>query len=137
MNNNTYFDMADEFESYFPSLSSLAVDWYPSGRNEITVKLNDNRKLAYNSITKSIRYILKYDEDEFISEEAWCKEFGRRLHKKVTERGITYKELSELTNISAVTLSKYAQGKAVPSAYKIKQIANVLECSQSELIDVE
>lgn len=124
------------FENRYQHLVDRMVDWYPSGRNEFTVVLNDGTEVVYNYVDDKTRrsYIPKYDNSE-VSEESWSKEFGIRLYKIMNERGISQNELSEMTGISKVSLSKYMNGKAIPSAYNARRIARALDCSMYELYE--
>ena len=131
----TYEKILEEFcitHSYF---AAKIVDWYPSGRMEITVMLMDGTKLTYDYLDKTIRFLNNFEDNELLSEENWMREFSFRLAKKMRQKRITQEELSETTGLSKPTISKYVNGRSIPNAYIARKIALVLECSVSELID--
>ena len=131
----------EDFKRDFPSTASKSVGYYLSGQYEITVDLLDGGRITYNSITRSIRAIVRVAdanaEDAFPTEENWKREFSTKLTKKMKEVGMTGRTLSELTGISSIMISKYMNGKSVPSPYTIVKIARVLGCSISELVDFD
>lgn len=127
----------DNFEQHYPELSDRMVDWYPSGQMEITVKLDDGSILKYDWMGATIEHIRV--PNDFINDydEAYCKErFGYNLRNKMRHMGISQDELSYLTDISKVSLSKYMNGKASPTVYNLLRIAKALRCSVSELTNI-
>ena len=136
MNKDKYLEIFNEFEIILPSLSRHCVDYCPSGRNEITIKLDDGSKIAYDHVTKTFRNLpLFTDENRYSDENIWRKEFGIRLNNAIRNRGITKSKLSELSGISKVMISKYINGKSSPSVFNLNKMAYILECSPSELTD--
>ena len=131
---NIYDVLLDELELHFPELAKNAVNWYPSGRHEITVKLNDGQLFTYNSTLKGVRFIRR-SEDKGLSESELRDEFRDRLYKTMLSKGISQLELAEMTGISNVTISNYFNGKSIPSLYNVSLLARALECSISELTD--
>ena len=67
-----------------------------------------------------------------MTEEECSKEFGRRLRRIMLIKGVSQLELSELTEISRVLLSRYMNGKSNPGFYNIDKIARALDCSVDE-----
>lgn len=122
------------FSRAYPHYYEEMVDWFPSAHLEITVKLKDGRKLAYELIGDYITFIKdsKQDERDF-DEQLWRENFARCLSVKMRKIGMNQYRLSELTGISTVTLSKYTNAKASPSGYNIELLARALECSIGEL----
>lgn len=55
--------------------------------------------------------------------------FGLKLKDLMKLHNVSQEELSEQTGLSKVTLSKYMNGRAEPSYFNAKKIADVLECS--------
>lgn len=136
MNNYQIVDeIRNDFNDYFPSFSRRTVDFYRSGRFEITVIFDDGRKAYYNYLTKNIR-IIHLRSDEY-SEESWKHQFAITLTRKLADKQMTKRELSDATGISQMSLSNYTNEKSIPSAYAITRIADALECSVSELIDFD
>lgn len=131
----------EDFKRDFPSTASKAVGHYLSGQYEITVDLSDGGRITYNDITRSIRPIVRVVDanakDAFPTEENWKREFSTKLTKKMREVGMGGKELAELTGLSTVMVSKYMNGKSIPSPYVVVKISRVLKCSISELVDFD
>lgn len=68
---------------------------------------------------------------------AFAKAFSKQLEYLMKERGIWITELSELTGISAPTISAYLRAAYVPTPESTCIIANALNCSTEELFDFE
>ena len=133
MQGRIYNDTFDKFEQYYPSIAKNIVDWYPSGRNTIIVVLNDNSKMEYHNVLKSIRNIPNIiDRDEF-TEDNYQRDFSYNLMNKMVDAGFDQTLLSEKTGISQVSISKYLHRKALPSIYNCEKIARALNCSINEL----
>ena len=138
MNRNSYNSLLDAFELHFPNIAEHVLDWYPSGRHEITLKLDDYTKIVYDNIDNSIRTIFpagEADTDE-IPEEAWRQEFGIKLTRKMAQAGLDQNQLAELTGISKCSLSKSMNGKTSPSSYSLLRLARALNCTVSELTEI-
>lgn len=124
-------------ESMYPYMTDQIVDWYPSGQMEITFKLKDGTRWTYclmDSILAPVHDPKKYTEFE-MDEREWRLAFAQRLHDKIRKMGISQDDLSMLTGISRVTISKYLNAKATPSGINIDRLAWALKCSSSELIN--
>lgn len=134
---NIWKPVYKNFERDYPQLSDKMIDWFPSGRLEITVKLNDGTILLYYFIGSRITYI--YDQSvqmEERDERHYRESFSRNLKQKMKENGLAQQELSDLTGISVISLSKYMNAKTTPSIYNLYRIAKALRCSTSELTDI-
>ena len=129
-------DIFETFEQRYQHIVEKMVRWYPSGRDEFTVVLNDGTKIVYNYFRDQVRktYVPDSDSSEY-TEDDWLKEFSIRLKNKMKERHIGRDQLSDMTGISTVSLSKYMNCKAVPSTYNARTIAKALECSMYELYE--
>ena len=124
----------DDFASRRPDMAEDVVDWYPSGQYEIVVKLRSGKRYIYDWRLQLVyRLIEKYDEED-VTEEMWRKKFRFKLCDKMRRMCVNQYELSIRSGITNVTISKYMNGKATPSAYNLERIARALECSVSELI---
>lgn len=132
---NYWGPVFDEFIDNYPDLAESIVDWYPSAQMEITVKLDDGRKYSYDWMGKTAWPIHEpEDETEEVTEHEWRKIFSKNLTRKLRNFGMTQDELSYITGISQVTISKYINCKATPSTYNVRKIAKALKCSVSELM---
>ena len=126
--------MFDGFKRDFPITAEGAVDWWPSGRKEITILLKDNSKVVYNYVGGTMR-TLRWNGDT-LNEEEWRKNFSARLKDIMRDRGISSQELSERTGISKQMLSRYMNAHTTPTSFTVCRLARVLECSENELTDI-
>ena len=135
---NKYDVIFERMSQMFPSIHKRVVDWYPGGRREIVVILDDGTKMMYESFDDTIRTIKSSAiSSEVIDETAYRKKFSDALRYQMRISGIMQYELSEQTGISVQTLSKYLKGIGTPSAYNLIRIANVLGCPVSSLTDYD
>ena len=125
----------DDFLDYFPSLSSEIVDYYRSGKYEITLVLNDGRKRYYNYLNKTLQTIGPRDVE--CDDETWKRDFAIVLKRKMKDRFMTQKILADRSGITTVSINGYINGRTMPTARNIQRLADALECSVSELIDFD
>ena len=59
-----------------------------------------------------------------------------RIKETAKRKGFTMRILSEISNIDAVTLSRYNKGVIEPPLSRLKIIADALDCEIVELIPV-
>ena len=134
--NKMWDEVLADFEMYNPHLVNKVVDWYPSGQAEITVKLDDGRKMCYDWGIKKTRAVYLPDGSVGCDDEAeWRRMFAKRLDARLRKMCVSEIWLSEVSGISRVTLSKYMTGKATPSAYNTSRLARALKCSIHELVE--
>ena len=138
---NLWEFMYERFGIMFPSLVEKTVEWWPSGRREITMRLDDETRVIYDDITGSARFI-KQERVEANNgdEDKWRVHFAYKLNRKIYECGLQHKDVAEQIGISSQMLSRYCNGSSTPSFFVIKKLANVLQCSVTELtefVDVE
>lgn len=119
-----------EYSMYFPEYADNTLRSHQVNRWDLIVSLIDGRRFLYNGLEHSIGEI---PATEDISEEQFRREFSRRLSRMLYERTMTQYDLSKLTGISAVSISKYISRKATPSFYNVRRIARALDCSVEEL----
>ena len=120
----------EDFERTYKHLEKDIINWYPSGRNEIVLELNDGRRVTYDWLTKKCYYI---NNDDVTDEESWRNNFAERLANKMRKKCYTQERLSDETGISRVTINKYVNAKAIPSVYNLEKIIKALNCSMHEL----
>lgn len=131
-----YEIILDDLMRDYPSVYSRIVEWYPSGRNEITVRTNDDKVIAYNGFARTLRNIHDPEDDsEYMDDIRWREEFSRQLRRKLSNSDLTQEDLSNLTGISKVTISKYICGKATPSGSNLCKLARALACTVSDLAE--
>jgi transcriptional regulator with XRE-family HTH domain len=68
------------------------------------------------------------------NEVEWGLEFGRNLQAILRSKHIHQGYLAKELGITEAMLSRYIHGTAVPSVYKVCQIANIIECDIGELV---
>lgn len=56
------------------------------------------------------------------------------LFKRISERGLNAKKLSEATGISTGNISDWKSGRSMPSAIKLDTLADYLDCSVDYLL---
>ncbi|MEY8374075.1 helix-turn-helix transcriptional regulator [Merdimmobilis hominis] len=56
------------------------------------------------------------------------------LFKRIAERGVTAKKVSEATGISTGNISDWKSGRSMPSAQKLDLLADYLDCSVDYLL---
>ena len=126
----------EDFQEQFPSMSRDVIDYYRSGRFEITVIFSDRKKAYYNYFNKTIRFINPRSDSGY-EDEAWRHNFAIALNDRLNRLQMTQKDLASSIGVSPMTIIKYIRGTSSPSAYMVLKISHVLDCSVSELIDFD
>lgn len=119
------------FKKQFPCFADHAVEYHKKGPFELVVKLDDGHVISYYDTEQGIRRLPS--DDTNLTEEECREEFGIRLCRIMYYKGVTQKELSELTGITQANISNYITGRQTPSFYKVDKIARALDCSIEEL----
>lgn len=122
-----------EFCRSYPDLDAEIIDWYPSAQNEIVIKLKGDIRYGYD-IYGNLYTIYDVNENNDISDDEWKKIFSKKLNEKLYIMHITQEELAYKTGISQVMISRYINGKAIPSCTNLMRIARALKSSVSEFI---
>lgn len=104
----------------------------PYGRFEYLVTLKDGRKLIFDLDDNSIHKL--FDRNEDISEEDFKREFARRLRRRLWHTTMNQEELAERIGISQAQISKYLNGKALPSFLIMDKLARVLKCDVDDFM---
>ena len=127
-----YDRMIEGFEHYYPYLYEQTVDWWPSGRTCITVKLEDGVLMEYDSLSESIRRIQpkNYSKDA----EALRKDIGINLKRIIQTRCMAQSDIAENCGITQAMLSRYIHGTSMPSIYVVNALASVLGCRTIDII---
>lgn len=71
---------------------------------------------------------------DILTEAQWSRKFSEKVRKIMIYRGYSQRELAKLSRIPENTLGRYLNGKRIPRADQIVNIAKALDCSTSELI---
>lgn len=114
-----------------PIASSKMVRYEMPDSLTLIVTLNDGRKILYDDLTDSTRY-LNPDPDN-MTEEEMLVEFRFKLRRMMSLRGYNQLRLAEETGIASQTISRYLSGASIPPISKTARIAKVLGCSLDEL----
>lgn len=127
-----YNNMLENFKHYYDYLYDQAVDWWPSGRSCITVKLDDGTLIEYDYFSESIRRIqpTNYLKDA----ETLRKDIGINIKKMVQTRGMSQSDIAERCGITQAMLSRYIHGTSMPSIYIVNTLASVLGCRAIDII---
>jgi DNA-binding Xre family transcriptional regulator len=123
------------FKLWFPSTAKKAIEYEVDGDLLIAI-LNDGTTVCYDDMFNTICTI-KNNSDECLTDLQIRREFGRRVYRKMLRRNMSQRDLSEMSGLSEVMLSRYLTGKAAPGLQAIYKIAKALNCSTDELIYVD
>lgn len=133
-----YLKVVDSFRMNHPDSYRRMKSWYPVGRFDIEIILNDGTRLHYDFFRRSVRRIIERPINDLLrNKELYKKEFGRRLKLILRDKMITQKMLSEMTGISENTISSYISGRRMPEAWAIDMISSVIPCTTDELMGIE
>ena len=123
-----------DFCERYPDYVDDIVDWYPSGQMEIVIKTNDGRKYIYDCFDQQKYGTLIPIESSDNNEEEWRNIFSKNLIRKIYRCGMTQDMLAYEIGVTPVMINRYVKGRATPSAYMLKRIADTLRCSFTELV---
>jgi transcriptional regulator with XRE-family HTH domain len=68
------------------------------------------------------------------NEKDWGLDFGLNLQRMIHRKGISQGTLASKLGSTDSMISRYIHGVAVPSVYKVKQMAEIIGCDISDLI---
>ena len=132
---NHWYPIYRDFLNWHEEYEGKVVDYYPCGRNELMIRLDNLQYIRFNWEINTIHIVHSASFEQTNTDESWKRNFAERLFKRMRVMHITQEELSNLTGISAVTISKYVTAKAMPNGLNLSRLAHALDCSVSELID--
>ena len=72
-----------------------------------------------------------------MTELEWMDIFGDNLRDILKEYGMTQRQLAEETGLTEATFSSYINKRKIPSMRAIVNIANALDISTDELINLD
>ena len=107
----------DELVMYFPYVYEKIRFFDDIGFGEWIIE-TDNECLIYDEVEKTIRN--KRNEN---------MDFAIRLRRIMRHQGIGQGELSDRTGLSKVILSRYMNGRAIPTFNNAEKLADALNCS--------
>lgn len=125
----------EQFKMYYPDVYVQGVDWWKSGPYHITILLNDDSRVEFNSSDNTIRWISKIDHS--VDNDILRKEIGRNIRKFIVYKGINQQDVAEKAGVTQAMLSRYINGTSMPGIDKLHNIAAVLGCHVDDLLGVE
>ena len=123
------------FQFYHRSLAAQMVRSHETKFGEIIVELEDGRRVLYNDMEQSVRFLP--DDSRTITEDELNAEFAHRLRYIMRIRRTTQVDLSEDTGIAQPVISRYVSGKSLPSMYNLHKLARALDCAIDDLMYVD
>lgn len=97
---------------------------------DLFVKLKDGRKYIYDTYRN---YFSGFYPDNYeLTDDEWNRSFKTRLQKIMDRRQIKQEELADRLGISRATISRYINGRSIPSSLMLKKISLVLDCPLDE-----
>lgn len=135
MKHSSFELILEQFRMYYPDLYDQGVDWWKSGPYHITILLDDNSRVEFDSSENTIRWVPKIDHS--VDNDILRKEIGRNIRKFIVYRGVRQQEVSEKVGITEAMMSRYINGTSMPGIDKLHNIARVLGCRIDDLIGVE
>ena len=125
----------EQFRLYYPSLYEQGVDWWKSGPYHITVLLNDNSRVEFDSSENTIRWMTKIDRST--DNDILRKEIGRNIRKFIVNKNMRQQDVADKAGITQAMLSRYINGTSMPGIDKLHNLAAVLGCHVDDLLGVE
>ncbi len=132
MLNEKYNRMLEKFECYYPDLYRQTVDWWPSGRLCITVRLEDDYIFEYDSVANTIRRI--ESNRSKVDGDTLRKEIGHNIQKLIQSRSISQSTIASECGITPAMLSRYIHGTSMPGVDKVYALANILGCRIADIL---
>lgn len=123
----------ERFKRMYPAFAEMSIDWTSIGLDEIEVMLSDHTRVIYDSSEN----ILIFPSKDLSEEEAWVKEFARRLKKRLYIRGIPQADVANHCGVSQGTVSNWLRGRTTPDLYILTKIAELIGCTTDDLIEYE
>jgi putative transcriptional regulator len=99
---------------------------------DLLITFKNGKKFIYDTFTNYYRGVFYETVDE-LTDEQEKKEFSRRLRILMKRKFITQEQLAELLGMTQTMISRYINGKALPSVLVVRKIAKILDCSMDEL----
>ena len=127
-----YDRMLERFGQYYPYWYEDMVDWWPSGRLSITVKLRDGSMMEFSPYDNTVRNIVPGDYTKDI--DILRKDIGCNIKKIIQTRGIAQGEIAKRCGITDAMLSRYIHGTSLPSVDKVHALASVLDCRVIDIL---
>lgn len=72
-----------------------------------------------------------------MKKEEWVRDFRFNLKALIRSSGLSTKELTERSGLSASTISRYLNGQMIPSFDSVINLSIALNCDIEDLADVD
>lgn len=125
----------EQFRMYFPDLYDQGVDWWKSGPYHVTILLNDQSRVEFDSSDNTIRWVKKIDHT--VDNDILRRGIGRNIRKFLVYRGMRQQDLADKAGVTQAMLSRYINGTSMPGLDKLHNLASVLGCQVDDLLGVE
>lgn len=127
-----YDRILDQFEQYYPDIYRQTVDWWPSGRYHITVKLEDLMMFEFDATSNTIRRVRP---DNYKSDvEVLKNDIGHNIQKLIFASGIPQSEIASRVGITEAMMSRYIHGTSMPGINKVYSLAAALDCRVIDIL---
>lgn len=126
-----YDRILDRFERYYPDLCRQTVDWWPSGRYHITVKLEDRTMFEFDITNNTIRRVVP---DNYNNVDTLRSDIGHNIQKLILANGIPQSEIASRVGITEAMLSRYIHGTSMPGIDKVYSLAAALGCRVIDIL---
>ena len=127
-----YDRILDQFEQYYPDLYRQTVDWWPSGRYHITVKLEDTLIFEFDATNNTIWRVRPDNYKNDIN--VLRTDIGHNIQKLIFARGIPQSEIASRVGITEAMLSRYIHGTSMPGIDKVYSLASALGCRVIDIL---
>lgn len=110
-------------------------EWRRISSNEIEYETYDGERFVYSFITNEIRYITDcVDDNGEIDDGLWKEIFTNNLRRLIIKNGETQRSLANGIGVSLVSINKYVNGRAIPSAFVLHRMAKHFNCSVNDIL---
>lgn len=136
VSHDSYDYIFEEFLQMRPRERDEVASWSPYEEMSIIIELRDGSTGLYDYVNKtfrrssSMKTLCKKPDNE----TEWRNEFAKRLYRKMRIAGLSQDEVAWRAGLSAASITKYVNGDATPTVYKLIRIAEVLGCSVNDLV---
>ena len=113
-------------EESYPFLCREAESIKELNSEELIIKTRDGNFYIFNDDENTILRVPSREEPE---EYIFRRQFGRGVRRMMLNRGLTQSDLSDRTGLSQPQLSRYINGKTLPSAFVLEKLAKALKCN--------
>lgn len=138
MFNEENFDILEDFKINCPWAVNMIITWRQVNYMELIVELSDGTAILYDGILKTFRRARSIDRliDSLHpkDEVGWRREFSLRLWRLMADRGMTQRNLADISGLSQASIAQYLNCNVMPSAFNVTRIADALDCTRKEIL---